>query len=117
MDPRLRAHLDAYAASLLRWAAWEARTVDLDDAGDGVAVRWLTAWVRPEDGAVAADFVGYVNDPADLARPGCDFAVYLHDAKTVLEWLEDEYGQDLRGLRLWIVGADGRPVVRWLNPE
>lgn len=112
--PRLRAHLDAYAESLTRWEGWKAHIVEIDDCGGDVAVRWVTAWQREADGTVAADLVGYVNDPADLARPNRHFAAFARDADAVYQRLVDEYGSPrFKGLRLWIVGADDQPVVRW----
>lgn len=116
--PRLQAHLAAYATSLTRWSEWNSLTHDLAELDlDDVAVRWVTTWERPGDGAVAADFVGYVGDPADLARPGREFAVFARDARAVLTWLDSRHPSRFKGLRLWIVGADDRPVVRWLLPE
>lgn len=112
--PRLRAHLDAYAGSLARWEGWQACTVAVDGEHEDTAVRWVTAWVRPDDGAVVADFVGYVEDPQDLARPNLQFAAFTRDAEAAYQRLEDEYGLPrFKGLRLWIAGADGLPVVRW----
>lgn len=114
---RLRTHLGAYTQSLTRWADWNPCLHDLAGSDHEGSVRWVSAWERPEDGAVAADFVGYVNAPADLASPDLDFAMFVRDAHAILEWLEGEYGPRFTGLRLWIVGNDGRPVVRWLRPE
>lgn len=116
--PHLRAHLSAYAQSLERWEGWQHRLLELDQYDSAVAIRWVTAWERLADAAVAADIVGYVEDPEDFALADGPFAVFVRDTTAVLGWLVDEYGDDrVRGVRLWILGSDHRPVVRWLTPN
>lgn len=116
--PHLRDHLAAYTQSLARWKGWQHRLLELAWIDSRVALRWVTAWERPADDALAADVVGYVEDPKDFASPDGSFALFLRDATAVLGWLVDEYGHDrVRGVRLWILGADHKPVVRWLTPN
>ena len=116
-SPRLRDHVAEYVDSLDRWESWVPVTLDLDAeslAGD-VVVRRVTAWMRPDDGAVAADFVGYFREPRDFSCPDPAFAAFLRDADDTYQALEDEYGEDrVKGIRLWIVGSDRLPVKRWL---
>jgi hypothetical protein len=117
--PRLREHLDAYAASLTRWEGWDPTTLEVDEFDSPVAaVRWVTAWERRDDLAVAADLVGYVKDPEDLDKPSDPYTAFARDAHAACQRCLNEYGDDrVKGVRLWIVGADERPVVRWLTPR
>lgn len=109
----LRGHLAAYAGSLSRWDGWQP--VDLYRDTDSEPL--VQAWFRPEDHWVAADFVGLVYDPKNFERPSREYARFAADAAEALEWLEDNVAGTIRGIRLWILGEDGLPVVRWLSPE
>lgn len=117
LAPRVRTHLGAYVESLARWEGWEPASFESADSDDP-DLRWRAVWERPGDGAVAADFVGYVQDPVDIHRPGRAFSVFSRDATTCYRQLVNEFGDvRFKGLRLWIVGADERPVVRWLTHD
>ncbi|MBD3924313.1 hypothetical protein IEZ26_06740 [Nocardioides cavernae] len=115
----MRTHFESHLRSLQRWMGWEAAEHAVDGKWyDDVTTRTVTAFKRDEDGAVASDLLGFVDDPADLALPGRPFLAFVRDVEAAYGELVAEYGEDaVKGIRLWILGSDGRPVVRWFPPR
>lgn len=109
----IRAHLTEYAATLRRWDGWEPQDLFSDEDG----TEWAQPWLRKEDGVIACDYVGGVYQPRRTGHPTRAFSAFWRNATKVHEAMIEDYITAYTGMRLFILGEDDRPVVRWLHNE
>lgn len=106
----IRDHLLAYTRTLARWDDWEP----LELHGSSRDNAWVQLWLRCDDDAVACDYVGAVFQPRGRGRATLNYDRFSIQAETLHGSLVKHYGDDYRGMRLFILGHDNRPVERWL---